>query len=225
MAYELKERERKVLVWGAVIAVPILLFTFGVKPLWASLTDKQEQLELERTTLVRERAAIAAAKRNPELQHVADSLMQITSQRLFSGADDVMASAELGSYIGEIAGKNHVLMTSRTTAAVPKTKSTVRTLNQDIRGESDLQGILEFLQALEHGPKLVRISRVDMSRPTRDADDIETVLFAATITAYALPAEPPLSPDKSKVGVESTAGDETNTTAAKKPATANGGKQ
>lgn len=222
MAYELKERERKVLLWGAVIAVPILLFTFGVKPLWASLTDKREQLELERTTLVRERAAIAAAKRNPQLQHVADSLMQITSQRLFSGADDVMASAELGSYIGEIAGKHHFLLTSATTGPVPKTKSVVRTLSEDIRGESDLQGILEFLQALEHGSKLVRISRVDLSRPTRDADDIETVLFAATFTAYALPAEVPLPTGKSKGGADTTANSGADTVAKKSTARSGG---
>ena len=223
MSYELKDRERRTLKWGALIGLPVLLYMFAVRPLYASLLDKREQLDLERTTLVRERAAIAAAKRNPQLQHIADSLMQITSQRLFSGADDVMASAELGSYIGDIAAKNHFLMTSATTGALPKTKSTVRTLSEDIRGESDLQGILEFLQALEHGPKLVRVSRVDMSRPTRDADDIETVLFAATITAYALPAEAPLPVETSKSGAEginSRAPD----AAAKKSATGSGGK-
>lgn len=194
MAYQLKDSERRTLRIGAMIGLPVLLYMFAVKPLWASLVDKRDQLELERTTLVRERAAIAAAKRNPQLQQIADSLMQFTRRRLFSGMDDVMASAELGSYISEIASQNHFLLTSATTGAVSKTKSVVRTLTEDIRGESDLQGILEFIQALEHGPKLVRISRIDMSRPTRDADDIETVLFAATVTAYALPAETPVAP-------------------------------
>lgn len=222
MAYELKDSERRTLKWGAIIGLPVLLYMFAVKPLYASLVDKREQLDLERTTLVRERAAIAAAKRNPLLQHIADSLMQITSQRLFSGADDVMASAELGSYIGDIAAKNHFLMTSATTGAVPRTRSTVRTLSEDIRGESDLQGILEFLQALEHGPKLVRVSRVDMSRPTRDADDIETVLFAATITAYALPAEVRVPADRLKGRVDSS-GSGTDA-AMKKSATSGGGK-
>lgn len=198
MAYELKERERKVLLWGALIAIPALLYTYGVKPMRTSFADKKEQLEFERDALARERAAIAAAKRNPQLQHVADSLMQTTSQRLFSSSDDVMASAELGSYIGEVAGKHHFLLTTATTGAVPKTKSIVRTLSEDIRGESDLQGVLEFLQALEQGPKLVRVSRIDISRPTRDADDIETVLFAATVTAYALPPEP-VTPVNSRV--------------------------
>lgn len=189
MAYELKERERKVLLWGALITIPALMYTFAFKPLRASYVDKREQLEFERDALARERAAIAAAKRSPELQHVADSLMQTTGQRLFSSSDDVMASAELGTYIRELAEKNHLLLTSATTGAVPKTKAVVRSLSDDIRGESDLQGVLEFLHALEQGPKLVRVSRIDISRPTRDADDIETVLFAATVTGYALPPE------------------------------------
>lgn len=196
-----KARERKWVTWGVIICVPILLFNYAVKPLNASLTDMRDQLDVERSALVRERAAIAAAKQNPQLQHIADSLMHVTSERLFSGADDVMASAELGSYIGEIAGQNHFLLSSATTGAVSKTKSVVRTLTEDIRGESDLQGILEFLQALEHGPKLVRVSRIDLSRPQRDADDIETIVFAATITAYALPPELP-APTRARANSE-----------------------
>jgi len=102
----------------------------------------------------------------------------------------VMTSAELGSYLGEVASQNHVLLTTATTGVVTKPKSNVRTLSEDIRGESDLQGLLEFLQALERGPKLVRVSRLDISRPTRDADDIETILFSATVSAYALAHDP-----------------------------------
>ncbi len=222
MAYELKGSERRTLKWGAIIGGAMLLYVYAITPLYASFVDNKEQLALERTTLVRERAAIAAALRNPQLQHIADSLMQITSERLFSGADDVMASAELGSYIGDVASNNHFLMTSATTGAVPKTKSVVRTLSEDIRGESDLQGILEFLQALERGPKLVRVSRVDLSRPTRDADDIETVLFAATINAYALPAEMPTPLDKLKGTTDTTSNGATDA-AAKKAAKASGG--
>lgn len=186
MSYQLKEREKKVLMWGAIIALPILLYSFGVKPFRARLDDRREQLTFEQTSLIREQSAIEAAKRNPALQQTADSLMKQTTSRLFSGADDVMASAELGSYLGEVAGENHVLLTSATTGAAGKLKSNVRTLSENIVGETDLQGLLEFLQALERGPKLVRITRLDISRPTRDADDIETLLFSAAVSAYAL---------------------------------------
>lgn len=191
MAYQLKERERKVLFWGAVIALPVLLISLVVNPLRVTYTEKRDELDLQRTSLSRERAAIAAAKLNPGLQHAADSIMRVTSTRLFTGTDDVLASAELGSYLTDIAGQNHVLVNTATTGAVAKQVNNVRTLTVDIRGESDLQGILEFLHALERGPKLVRVSRIDLSRPTRDADDIETILFSTTVTAYALPPEPP----------------------------------
>jgi hypothetical protein len=212
MSYQLKERERKVLFWGALIVVPALLYLYGVKPFRLLLADKREQLEFEQTALVREEAAIAAAKRNPALQHVADSLMKLTVSRLFSGADDVMTSAELGSYLGEVAGQNHVLLTTATTGAVAKLKSNVRTLSEDIRGESDLQGLLEFLQALERGPKLVRVSRLDISRPTRDADDIETILFSATVSAYAL-AHEPAAPGASRLLADSASGGQRNANA------------
>ncbi|MEP6766567.1 MAG: GspMb/PilO family protein, partial [Gemmatimonadaceae bacterium] len=145
----------------------------------------------ERSALVREQGAIAASKRNPELQHVADSLMQSALPRLFSGKDDVMASAELVWYLDEVAGKHHVLLNEDATRTAAKPKGGVRTLNVDIRGESDLHGVLEFLQALERGPKLTRVTRLDISKPSRDADDIETVTFAATVSGYAL-AEAPL---------------------------------
>lgn len=217
MSYQLKDRERKVVFWGALIVIPTLFYYYGVKPFQASLADKRDQLEFERTALVREEAAIAAAKRNPALQGVADSLMKLTESRLFSGADDVMASAELGSYLGEVAGNNHVLLSKGTTGVVASTKSNVRTLSDAIGGETDLQGLLEFLQALERGPKLVRVSRLDISRPTRDADDIETLIFSATVYAYALAHEPAQKVARPQLA-DSASGGQRNSNASATPA-------
>lgn len=189
MSRSLSASERRTVTIGLIIALPVLLF-LAARPLRTALADSREQLAIETETLAREQAAIAAARRSPELQHVADSLMQRVSPRLFSGRDDVMASAELVSYLDELAGSHHVLLSEDATRPAGKAKSAVRTLNVDIRGETDLQGLLEFLQAIEHGPKLLNVSRLDISRPTRDADDVETMQFAATVTGYALAAEP-----------------------------------
>ena len=179
------DRERRMVRFMIILAIPSLLFA-AYKPLRAKLTDAQDQLDVARGALVREQGAIAASKRNPELQHVADSLMQNALPRLFSGKDDVMASAELVWYLDEVAGTHHVLLSENATRTASKPKGGVRTLNVDVRGESDLHGVLEFLQALERGPKLTRVTRLDISKPLRDADDIETVTFAATVTGYAL---------------------------------------
>lgn len=179
------DRERRIIRLGLIVAIPTLLVVL-YRPYHTELVEVQDQLALERDALVRERGAIAASRRNPQLQNVADSLMQDALPRLFSGKDDVMASAELVWYLDEVAGKHHVLLSEDATRTAAKPKGGVRTLNVDIRGESDLHGLLEFLQALERGPKLLRVSRLDISKPSRDADDIETVIFAATVSGFAL---------------------------------------
>lgn len=194
------DRERRMVRFMIILAIPSVLFA-AYQPLRAKLTDAQDQLELERGALVREQAAIAASKRNPELQHVADSLMQNALPRLFSGKDDVMASAELVWYLDEVAGNHHVLLNENATRTASKPKGGVRTLNVDVRGESDLHGLLEFLQALERGPKLTRVTRLDISKPSRDADDIETVTFAATVTGYALADAPVTVPPVPKASL------------------------
>lgn len=190
---KLSESEKRTVTRGAIAAGILLFIMFGVKPTYLRYQDTTAQLEFERDALVREQAAIAAAQQNPQLQHVADSLMQTSAPRLFSGRDDVMASAELVSYLDEVAGNNHVLLSEDATRPAAKVKSGVRTLNVDIRGESDLRGVLQFLQAIERGNKLLRVTRLDISKPSRDADDIETVLFAATVSGYALAVEAPVN--------------------------------
>src|SRR5581483_3969510 len=110
------------------------------------------------------------ARRNPQLQHIADSAMRVMRPRLFEGKDDVMASAELASYLGEVAQRVRVwLQDASTRPATPAAQGGgVRSLHVEIRAESDLQGALMFLQALELGDKLIRIDRLDISRVPRD---------------------------------------------------------
>jgi hypothetical protein len=180
-------RDRRAVILGAVILLPALLFIWGVRPYRAALADARDQLATERATLARERAAIATARRNPQLQHVADSAMRAMRPRLFEGKDDVMASAELASYLGEVASATRVwLQDASTRPSLPESDG-VRTLHVDIRGESDLLGILMFLQALERGDKLVRIDRLDISRSARsENEDVETMTIAATVSGFAV---------------------------------------
>ena len=119
-------------------------------------SDARDQLATERATLARERAAIATARRNPQLQHIADSAMRAMRPRLFEGKDDVMASAELASYLGDVARKARVWLQDAAHAPATPAAEGVRTLRVEIRAESDLLGTLMFLQALERGDKLVR---------------------------------------------------------------------
>ena len=182
--------DRRALIIGAAIVVPSLFFVFGVKPYRAALDGVQSQLAVERDAYARERAAVSAAQRNPQLQHVADSAMQATAPRLFAGRDDVMASAEVATYLGETARANHVWLQEAATRPATALDGGVRALHVEVRGESDLRGILGFLKTLESGGKLIRVQRLDISVQAGRSDEpgVETLALSASIVGYAIPA-------------------------------------
>ena len=188
----LSARDRRALRFGALLVVPALAFVWIVKPYLATLDSTRDQLTAERGALARERAAVAAAARNPEYQLVADSLMRATTPSLFSGRDDVMASAELVAYLGDVANEHDVWLQNATTRPSTTTESGVRTLHVALRAESDLAGLMRFLRALENGDRLLQVERLDVSvRPTDFTDiGVEPMTIAATVTAFALPGAP-----------------------------------
>ena len=184
-------RDRRAITLGAAILVPSLLFVFGVKPYFAALSDAKQQLSVERETLARERAAIDAAHRNPQLRQKADSAMRVVTPRLFQGRDDVMASADLASYLGDVARANRVWLQDAATRPAVQAPGGVRALHVEMRAESDLRGILSMLHSLETGNKMVRIDRLDISRVARalSSDGSETLAVSATVVGYALGTE------------------------------------
>jgi hypothetical protein len=180
-------RDRRAVLLGTIFLLPWLVFIWGVRPYRNALDDAKDQLATERATLARERAAIAMAKKNPQLQHVADSAMRAMRPRLFEGKDDVMASAELASYLGEVAGQTRVWLQDASTRPSIAAADGVRTLRVDIRAESDLLGTLMFLQALERGDKLVRVDRLDISRTRNiEGQEMETLTLTATVSGFAI---------------------------------------
>jgi hypothetical protein len=107
--------------------------------------------------------------------------------RLFEGRDDVMASAELAAYLGDVAQSSRVWLQDAATRPAVAATDGVRTLRVEIRAESDLMGTLNFLQSLERGEKLVRVERLDISRVARsDEKDVETLSITATIAGFAV---------------------------------------
>jgi hypothetical protein len=179
-------RERRTLVIGAVVVLA------GFAVIWGrmyrdALGDARDELATERATLARERAAVATARQNPQLQHIADSAMRAMRPRLFEGKDDVMASAELAAYVGEVARRARVWLQDAGTRPATPAAEGVRTLRVEIRAESDVQGTLLFLQGLERGDKLIRIDRLDISHTARSDDkDAEVLSIAATISGFAV---------------------------------------
>jgi hypothetical protein len=180
-------RDRRAVLLGAGILVPAFLFIWGVRPYLGALDDARQALAAERDALAREQGAVTSARDNPRLRQIADSAMQAIQPRLFAGRDDVMASALLASYVGDLAARARVWLQDANTRPATVSKDGVRALQVEIRGQSDLRGTLRFLQALERGGKLVRIDKLDVSRTPSSMDDpMETLTITATISGFAL---------------------------------------
>ncbi len=188
----LSPRDRRALSLGALVLLPSLFFIWAVKPFLATLSESRDFLSVERAALSRERAAVSAAQRNPGMQQLADSLMRAMSPRLFAGRDDVMATAELVSHLGAIAAEHNVWLQNATTRPAEVGDAGVRTLHVALRAESDIEGVLRFLQALEQGEKLLRVERLDISVAAGSfvEDGVEPVSISASIMGYAIPEAP-----------------------------------
>lgn len=182
----LSARERRTVAVGGLVAGAGLFLVWGVRPYRATLSDARESLSIESAALARERAAVASARQNPRLLQLTDSAMRAARPRLFEGKDDVMASAELASYLGDVARRTRVWMQDAATRPSVAGPDGTRALRVEIRAESDLLGTLLFLQALERGEKLVRIDRLDLVRSQRLGNsDVEAIAITATISGFA----------------------------------------
>ena len=183
----LSARERRTVIGGATLVGVGLFFVWGVRTYRAGLTEARDALTIETEALARERAAVASARQNPRLIQATDSAMRALRPRLFEGKDDVMASAELASYLGDVARRTRVWMQDAATRPAAPGSDGARVLRVEIRAESDLLGTLMFLQALERGDKLVRIDRLDLVRSDRSRDtEAEAIAITATISGFAV---------------------------------------
>jgi hypothetical protein len=182
----MSSRDRRAVTVGGCILFAALFYLWAIKPYVAALTDAREQLAAQRDALAREEAAVTLARQNPRLQLVADSTMQVMQPKLFAGRDDVIASSELASYLGEAAQRSRVWLQDASTRPSVVGKDGVRTLQVEIRARSDLKGTMRFLQALERGAKLVRVDRLDVARaPGSNDDPTETLTITATVAGFA----------------------------------------
>ncbi|MCX5756686.1 MAG: GspMb/PilO family protein [Gemmatimonadetes bacterium] len=196
----LNARDRRALLLALAVLVPSFGWIWVARPMRASLADLNERIVSERDAFAREQSAINGAKRNPERKQIADSAVAVAAGRVFVGPNDVAAGATLVTYLGEVARKSHVWLASAATRAAPSnlvgrapvapTANTdgLRPLRVELRAESDFQGVLDFLDAIERGDKIVVIERLDVAKTLRAGeDDRETLSVSATVVGYALP--------------------------------------
>ena len=135
--------DRRAILLGLGVIVSAAVIVLGVRPFYGALTDTQERLSVERGVLARELQLLESAAALPK--HIEEALRKTAAVdlRLLEAAT---LSRVLLREIESVAP-------ARGVEPPPGTE----TIRLSVRGESDLEGVLTFLDALESGLLLVRV--------------------------------------------------------------------
>jgi len=183
----LSPKDRRALLIGGLLLLPPLLWIGVARPWMAAVADTRETTLQEGELLARERALLA---RGPTLpSDLADARLRLERKgaRLLQSGNAALAEAAIAATIEEMAKANNSLLLEVRGTVRPAGEAVPQgllPLRLNIRVESDFQGLLGFLHAMESDPLLIRLIGFSMER-----GDEATMTLTAVIEAYA-PAEP-----------------------------------
>ncbi len=156
----LSPRDRKALTWGAAVLAPALAWTLVVSPYLGALGEAKTRLEQDRATLEREMEVLAeTADYRRAFDEGAEKLLA-AAPGLMGGDDDGAASAAVAGYLRRLARMGGAHVTRVEPGPSRDAGGGVTALPVGVNGESDLEGLLTFLQMLEAGPKLVDVAEL-----------------------------------------------------------------
>ena len=169
--------DRRAILLGLGVMVSAVVILFGVRPIYGDLTDARERLAAERGVLAREIQLLESAAVLPK--HIEEALRKTAAVdlRLLEAPSRILAEGQLTDLLESSAVLSRVLLReiesiapARGTEPPPGTE----TLRLSVSGESDLEGVLTFLDTMESGLLLVRVTGLALepvlARPETDGD-------------------------------------------------------
>jgi tRNA pseudouridine-54 N-methylase len=199
---ELGQRDRRAIRVGTWIVVSAVLAVSVIRPSVTALLENRAAAERERALLVRELQLVADAPHDRAMLGAARRALDESASRLFSGAEQVTASAELARYVGQLALDRGLVVEQIETetqldsraldapaadgGATVTAEGVGQPLRVSLRARGDVVAIVAFLHAVEDGQRLVRVESIAVGGGESDgtADD---GLLAFTTTLSGLP--------------------------------------
>lgn len=195
--------DRRALRLGAWVVIPALVVSVVIRPYVGALLDGRHAVARERAALTRELRLLAGAPRDRQLLVLARQDIDELAARLFGGADAVTSSAELARYVAQRASTSGLVLEQTETQTLLHDRappgerlengyahaaadSAAHELRVAIRARGSIRAVVDFLQAMENGPKLVRVVRVGVTRGvTGGLPDPGGLTLTATVTGLA----------------------------------------
>lgn len=180
-------RDRRALLYGAMLAVPLIGYKGIVQPFLAKLTEVRGAVTRERSLLERELALLGRAPDLPREIAFARDAEEMARKRLFVAEDPIEATSAMSSYVGGALRAGNVTVQQIESGQDSVVAPGLREITLSLRAEGHLVGVLSALGALESGPRLLRVTRLGIERSlaTPAPGTPESVVISATVRGYA----------------------------------------
>ena len=174
----LAPRDRRAILLGLAVLLPVGLYTLGVRPYRNALEDIQDRTAAERELLARELDLLSEGSALPDRIEEARAQVAQYQGHLLQGGSEVLAEAELSDFLETSAFRNRVLLEEIRSGELGRGEEPppgLSVLRLHLRGESDLEGVLTFLNEIERSTLLLRIRGLALEPEVRrpDSEDQE----------------------------------------------------
>jgi hypothetical protein len=177
-------RDRRALVIGGGIVAAAVAF--------AALRGQGEPggvrhaIQAERAALARERGLVLQAGAFGTVLTAERERLNALSPRLFRGEDALAAASAVEAFVLDAAERSRVSVRQSESRDAGPAGEGITALQVDVRGESDLRGVLSLVRAMDSGARLVRVERLSIERAgTGGPGEPERLDFVMTAFGYA----------------------------------------
>jgi hypothetical protein len=183
-------KDRRAITLGTTILAPALLLKLVVLPGIGALTSLREEVARERDLLTREEQLLREADRWPVRYREGEARLIAAAPQLYDGADPVAGAGALAGYLSQRAVARRVFLQQTELRPTIEAGPGVTALSVELRGSTDLEGLVRFMHDIESGRPLVRVERVHVERTARPAfgssTDEQVLSFSLTVRGFAL---------------------------------------
>ncbi len=186
---QLSPRDRFALRLGTTVLLPALVVGFVLIPLRERQRVVSAAVESERGLLARELALVAQTEDLRRRKEDGQRALAEQASRLFlmaEGAEPGREPEAVLDFVGLAAAESNVSILESRVVGGDSLGAGLGVVTLELVAQSDLQGVLELLQRLERGPKLIGISslRLEAVGGVEQADAPEVLQLRAQLLGY-----------------------------------------
>jgi hypothetical protein len=161
----MSDRDRRAIRLGLIVLVPGLAYVGLVKPYFNVLNETRDRVDAEQRLLEREiglvndKAALPASLKETKRKALR------AEAGLVNAPNATLAETQLTELLEQVGNMSRVLL--REVRSVPpvrgqKDPEGMQSVRLAIRGESDLEGVLTYLQRIEQSPMTMRVRELSL---------------------------------------------------------------